>query len=328
MTYKRPAMFAALTLVFAAVPAAASAQLQLAPGKGDNIGDAIDLGSLKPSPAVAGFDADTSAYTTQPALNEFNKCGSSVYGKTIWSTFKTPRTGQLDVTAAGFDAAIGLARQTSSSVVGGRCTDRLAGRIESYGRNNLPTVVKGQTYFLQVGGAQQRDGSFAGGPLEVAVELLKPQVVNGADAGLNYKFGKGGIKVSSVRVSGPRGSSIIAFCAKKCGKRVTIRPRTAVSGPVQRVRAARRLAPGTDNVFAAAPRSDVDSIPVSAAARQIFKGRKIRNGNTLFVAVVAKDQIGQIFFWKIKKNAAGPKQIGCIEPTSNKVKRVGACNGS
>jgi hypothetical protein len=48
----------------------------------------------------------------------------------------------------------------------------------------------------------------------------------------------------------------------------------------------------------------------------------------VFVAVVAPDQIGEIFFWKVKKSAAGPKQLGCIEPNSSRVKAIGKCNGS
>src|SRR3954468_24350791 len=101
MTPKRLAILIALVLV-AALPSNASAILQVTPRGGDNISGAINFGTLSPSPSVAALDANTNTYTTQS--NEFNKCGSSIYGKTIWARFRTPRTGRMDITSAGFDA--------------------------------------------------------------------------------------------------------------------------------------------------------------------------------------------------------------------------------
>src|SRR3954470_21770549 len=140
MNFKRLVTCAVL-VVAAALPASASAQLQVAPPGGDSVGDAVDLGTLSPSPSVFGFDADTSSYTLQPDLGEFNQCGSTVYDKTVWARFKTPRTGQIDVTAAGFDGVIGLSHQTRTGLAPGPCTDRLSGRIESFRRDSLPDVV-------------------------------------------------------------------------------------------------------------------------------------------------------------------------------------------
>jgi hypothetical protein len=331
MTFKRLVTCAVVALA-AALPASASAQLQVPPPGGDNAEDAINLGTLQGSPSVFGFDADTSTYTTQSG--EFNQCGSTVYGKTVWSRFKAPRTGQVDVTAAGFNAVLGLSSLSKSgSLTPGPCSDRLTGAIESFPRETLPTVTKGSSYYLQVGGAQQ-GGAFAGGGLEVAVELLKPKVVNGADAGLAYKFGKGGIKITSVRIDGPKGSRALVFSChgtKKCGKQQTYKFKSAFAAKpvlqqkIQKVDLARRSPSG---MFASAAPKKADDAPLYAAARQVLKGRKIKNGDMLFVAVVAPNQIGQIFFWKIKKNAAGPKQIGCVEPTTFTIKAVGKCNGS
>src|SRR3954451_5881409 len=98
MTLKRLVAVAVLVMA-AALPASASAQLQVAPPGGDDVSNAIDLGTISPRPNVYGFDADTSTYTLQQ--KEFNQCGNSLYDKTVWASFRTPRTGQIDITAAG-----------------------------------------------------------------------------------------------------------------------------------------------------------------------------------------------------------------------------------
>jgi hypothetical protein len=328
MTLKRQLMCAVFA-VAAIFPATAGAQLQIAPPQGDSTGDMINLGSLRPTPSVVGFDADTTTYTTE--AGEFNQCGQSVYGNTIWSTFRTPRFGRLDVTAAGYDSVIGLARIQSGRIQGGPCSDRIGGRIESFRRDALPRVKKNATYALQVGGFQQPDGSFARGPLEVAVELLAPEAVSG-DAILTYRFGRGGIKVTSIRVDGPPDAVAVVFCAPRCGRdtRLNLKP-TVFRQPVQKVDVARRE--GSDGgrfVTAPAPKlnhpllKDAEAV---ASAKTAFRGRKIKNGRTLFVAILAEDRIGQIFFWRIRKNVAGTKQLGCIEPGSTRVKRIRTCTG-
>jgi hypothetical protein len=218
-------------LMALAVPAAASAQ---GAGPGDNYLDALPLGSgpLQPSPSVIGVSADTTNYTTEgpggifgPA-GEFNACGQSAYGKTFWSYFTVDRTGRIDITAAGYDAVIGLAAFASPAnpaPVGGPCVDRLAGKIESFPRDNLPTVIKGGYYAIQVGGFQTPDGAIAGGPVDVAVELLPPEQLIG-DAGLTWTSTRGGIKVRQVRVDGPNGSEARISCARKsCGRRLTVK---------------------------------------------------------------------------------------------------------
>src|SRR4051794_17479804 len=131
------AAFAALLLL----PAAALAQA----GPGDRYQDPIVLGSqtspLPISPAVLGYNADTANYTIQdgdPIFGggpEFNECGNSAYGKTVWGIFYTNRTGRVDITAAGFDGVIGLAsfkNPQEATPTGGPCVDRLSGKIESF----------------------------------------------------------------------------------------------------------------------------------------------------------------------------------------------------
>jgi hypothetical protein len=316
-----------------ALPAAASAQ----GGPGDNYLDSLPLGSgpLSPSPAVIGVNADTTNYTTEgpggsfgPA-GEFNACGQSAYGKTFWSYFTVNRTGRIDITAAGYDAVIGLASfespQNAVPPQGGPCVDRLSGKIESFPRDNLPTVIKGGWYAIQVGGFQTPDGAIAGGPVEVAVELLPPEQLI-ADAGLTWVSTRNGIRVRQVRVDGPNGSVAAIECIrKKCGKRQIVRnpkPIGVFATPVAKVNpqsSGKKVQPAKR-----------DRTTVRMATKNVFKGRTIPNGGRLAVVVVSQtdDQIGQIFFWDVKKNAAGPKNIGCVEPASGRVKKLGACNGS
>lgn len=316
-------LLAVCALALLALPAAASAQ---GAGPGDNLSDALPLGNgpLPPSPAVIGVTADTSNYTTEQG--EFNACGNSAYGKTMWSIFGVDRTGRIDITAAGYDAVIGLARVTNAqgNIQGGPCVDRLSGKIESFPRDNLPTVQKGGIYAIQVGGFQRPDGQFEGGPVEVAVELLPPEQII-ADAGLAWRSTRGGIRVTSVRVDGPNGSAAAIGCIRKrCGRDQTVR-NPKVKGVFARPVA--KVDPkSSGRKFVPAKASDA---PVRMATKTVFRGRKVPNGGRLAVVVVSQteDQIGQIFFWDVRRNAAGPKQIQCVEPDGRTFRRQGTCTG-
>jgi hypothetical protein len=327
------AVFAALAALLL-LPAAALAQA----GPGDRYQDPIVLGTatqpLPITPAVVGFNVDTTNYTTQdgdPIFGggpEFNACGQSAYGKTAWSIFYTNRTGRVDITAAGFDAVIGLASFDSPQnavPAGGPCVDRRSGNIESFPRDNLPTVQKGGWYAIQVGGFQGQNGQFAGGPLEVNVELLPPEQLI-ADAGLTWKSTSGGVKVTSVRVDGPQGSVAAIGCIKKkCGRTQTVRNPKAV-GVFSRTLA--KLNPRSSGRKLQPATRDRDAVRM--ATKNVFKGRKIPNGGRLAVVVISQnaDQIGQIFFWDVKKNAAGPKNIQCVEPDGKRFRRQGTCTGA
>jgi hypothetical protein len=326
-------VFAALAALLL-LPAAALAQA----GPGDRYQDPIVLGTssqpLPITPAVVGFNVDTTNYTTQdgdPIFGggpEFNACGQSAYGKTAWSIFYTNRTGRVDITAAGFDAVIGLASFASPQnavPAGGPCVDRRSGNIESFPRDNLPTVQKGGWYAIQVGGYQGQGGAFAGGPLEVNVELLPPEQLI-ADAGLTWKSTRGGVKVTSVRVDGPQGSVAAIGCIrKKCGRDQTVRNPKPV-GVFSRTLA--KVDPSsTGKKLEPAKASDA---PVRMATKNVFKGRTIPNGGRLAVVVLSQnaDQIGQIFFWDVRNNAAGAKNIQCVEPDGKKFRAQGKCTGA
>jgi hypothetical protein len=328
MNAKRLLTTAVLALA-AAVAAPAAAQAGAGPG--DDLAAAISPpnGVLPLStvgdPHVLGFEVDTSAYTTE--ATEPVRCPqrgyTTTYGKTAWGIFKAPQYGRLDATAAGFDSVISLFDATANGA-GVACTDRLASKIEAFRRDDLPTVKKNHTYYVQVGGAQQPDASFVGGQLAVDLELIRPEVTTG-DAVLTWVSAGGGVKVKSLKVTGPSGSQIVASCVrKKCGKGVGFSVRKPVfEQKIAPLRLASRIAPRP-----VAESAGFDATPVSAAAsKNIFKGRRIKNGTTLFVAVQREDEIGVIYFWNVKRNAAGSKNVGCIEPNSTKIKGVGSCTG-
>jgi hypothetical protein len=329
MSRNRLLTCAALALVTAfSVPATA----QAGAGPGDDLTAALQppansapfiLLSTATDPHIAGFQVDTSAYTTE--VSEPVRCPqrtyTTTYGKTVWATFKAPQFGRLDVTAAGFDSVISLF-DASANGAGIGCVDRLAGKIESFPRDSLPTVKKNHTYFVQIGGAQQPDSSFVGGPLAVDLELIRPEVTVG-DAVLSWLGGGGGVRIKSLSINAPRGSAVAVGCLNKsCGKLRSF----AVQKPVFRQKIGGSLAPRLAAYAVPAERTFADP-SASAAAGPKLNGKRIKNGDTLVVAVQRPDQIGVLYFWRVARNAAGTKEVRCIEPGSLKFKRVGTCTG-
>jgi hypothetical protein len=76
------------------------------------------------------------------------------------------------------------------------------------------------------------------------------------------------------------------------------------------------------------PRKESDEA-VRFATKNVFRGRRIPNGARLVAYVESRsdDQIGQVFYWDVRGNAAGAKQIGCLEPGSRRIQRLGTCDG-
>ena len=322
MNFKRLTICAVLAAT-AAFPASAMAGA----GPGDDIADAIfPPGSTLPlstasDPNILGFEVDTSAYGTESGEPTSCPVSRTSYGKTVWGGFRAPQYGRLDVTAAGFDAVIMLIDANANRIVD--CTDRLAGKIESFPRDDLPTVKKGRVYAVQVGGAVQPDGSVPGGGLSVNLELIRPEQTVG-DAILSWRGTRGGVRISSLKIDGPRGSTVTVGCLRKsCGKTRSYRFKQPVfKQAIDKVDVGIR-APW----FPKAKAGAVERPEVFSAAKTILRGKKIKNGDTIFAAVQAEDQIGQIFYWRIKNGIAGTKSVGCIEPGSTKIKRVGTCRG-
>jgi hypothetical protein len=324
MTSKRLLTSAAIALV-AAVTAPAAAMAGAGPG--DDIADAITPPdavlplSTVSDPHVLGYEPNTSAYTTEAGENLGCPVSRTNYGKTVWGAFKASQFGRLDVTAAGFDSVISLYDATANGAEIA-CTDRLAGRIEAFRRDSLPTVKKGHVYGVQVGGAVQPDGSTPGGDLAVDLELIRPEVTNG-DAVLTWLVRRGGVKIKNLKLVAPRGSIVTVGCLKKsCGKVKSY----GVTKPVIRqkiggINLARRL--GIPSAVSA------EKAIAHTAAKPKLNGKRIKNGDTLLVAIQREDEIGVIYFWNVKRNGAGSKNVGCIEPDPSKIKirRVGTCTG-
>jgi hypothetical protein len=113
-------------------------------------------------------------------------------------------------------------------------------------------------------------------------------------------------------------------CVKKsCGKARSFGvSKTVFRQKIAAVNLKQRLGAGS-----AAPERSFAKTTAHVAAKPNLKGKRIKNGDTLFVAVQREDEIGVIYFWKVKRNGAGSKNVGCIEPNSTKIKRVGTCTG-
>ena len=327
MTTKRLMISAVAALAAAAFAPAAA---QAGAGPGDDVADAITPpGNVLPlstvtNPHILGFEVDTTNYTTESG--EPTQCPqrgyTSTYAKTAWGAFRAAQYGRLDATAAGYDSVISLFDATANGVSIG-CTDRLASKIEAFRRDDLPTVKKNHVYLVQIGGAQQADGSFAGGPLAVDLELIRPEVTTG-DAVLTWLSARGGVKIKSLKLTAPSGAVVTVGCLKKsCGKARSYGVRKPVfRQKIARLDLAKPIAPGT-----AAPERSFAKTTAVAAAKPNLKGKRIKNGDTLIVAVQREDEIGVIYFWTVRHNAAGSKNVGCIEPNSTKIKRVGSCTG-
>jgi hypothetical protein len=327
MSRNRLLTCAAVALAAAlSVPAAA----QAGAGPGDDTAQAISpdtQGGFLPlstasQPHILGFDIpDTSNYTTEPG--EPLRCASSgtTYAKTAWGVFKAPQYGRVSITAAGFDSVITLLDATTNRIV--KCTDRLLGKIEQFPNDSLPTVKKNHVYGVQLGGAVQADGSFAGGGLTVNMELIRPATTV-ADAVLTWVSAGGGVKIKSLRVTPPRGSVITLGCLKKsCGKVRSFSVSKTVFGQKISSSFVSRLGAGGFSL----DRTSADA-PVRMAAKPNLNGKRIKNGDTLVVAIQGEDQIGVVYVWQVKRGAAGSKIVGCREPNFGAIRlRVGSCTG-
>jgi hypothetical protein len=324
MNFKRLTLCAvmALTAVF---PAAAMAGA----GPGDDIAEAIfpPGGTLPLStasdPNILGYTVDTSAYGTQDGEPTNCPVSRTSLGKTVWGGFRAPQFGRLDVTAAGFDAVIMLIDVNANRLV--NCTDRLAGRIESFPRDSLPTVKKGRTYAVQVGGAVQPDGSVPGGGLEVDLELIRPEITTG-DATMSWVGTRGGVKIRSLSINAPRGASVVVGCVRKsCGRTRAYNAKSVLREKISDAGFLQRLA--VKPADAPAELSYAKTSPQAAGRRPNFNGKRIKNGDTFLVAIQREDEIGVIFVWRVKNGVAGTKTVGCIEPNSTRIKRLGTCRG-
>jgi hypothetical protein len=228
---------AALAVLAAALPAAtAAADEQIAPPKADAYLQPVFLnnGNGLVGGDKLSFGADTTTYTTQKSLYdpkfdssgnpvqgpagpaEPTKCGSTVYGKTIWTAFHASHYGVADITATStsFDEVIRVIPfenpQTNPAPdVPGSCFDDKAG----FTQTASGIVTPGQWYAVQVGGTLKKKTP-AGGPVQIEIALDPPPAVDG-DAVLRWSHGK----VASLKVVGvAKGSTVALSCSKRACK--------------------------------------------------------------------------------------------------------------
>src|SRR3954470_4263395 len=222
----------------AALPATAAADEQVAAPKADAYLQPVFLNNG--NGLVAGdqlsFSADTTSYTKQKSLYdptfdpngnpvkgpagpaEPTSCGSTAYGRTIWTAFHASRYGVADIsaTSTSFDPVIRVIQFENPSTnpapeLPGSCFDDSAG----FAQTASGIVTPGQWYAVQVGGTLKKK-SPAGGPVQLKVALDPAPQVDG-DAVLRYSGGK----VSSLKVVGvAKGSRVTLTCSQRACKSV------------------------------------------------------------------------------------------------------------
>jgi hypothetical protein len=276
-TRVRKAALLGLAAAVALPVAAASADEQIAAPKADaylqpvflNNGNALVAGDQ------LSFGADTTTYTTQKSLYdptfdangnpvkgpagpaEPTSCGTTVYGKTIWTAFHAKRYGvaNISATSTSFDPVIRVIQFENPSTnpapdLPGSCFDGSAG----FAQTASGIVTPGQWYAVQVGGTLKKKGP-AGGPVQVELALDPPPAVDG-DAVLRWSRGK----VSSLKVAGVTKDAIVTLsCAKRACKSV------------------KRKA--------------------SKAKFTLLSNAKVKKGTTVVVRIAATGYIGKQFVW-------------------------------
>src|SRR3954454_15782316 len=258
--------------------AAASADEQIAVPKADaylqpvflNNGNALVAGDQ------LSFGADTTTYTTQKSLYdptfdangnpvkgpagpaEPTSCGSTVYGKTIWTAFHAKRYGMANIsaTSTSFDPVIRVIQFENPSTnpapdLPGSCFDGSAG----FAQTASGIVSPGQWYAVQVGGTLKKK-SPAGGTVQVELALDPPPAVDG-DAVLRWSRGR----VTSLKVAGvTKGATVTLTCAKRACKSVKKN--------------------------------------ASKAKFALLSNRKVKKGTTIVVRITASGYVGKQFVWR------------------------------
>jgi hypothetical protein len=342
MSFKRAL---ALTLtVAAALPAAASAQEQIAPPRGDNyLGPVFLNDESAPFPSdPIGIVADTTSYTTQADMfnppsqggpAEPNDCGTP-YGNTIWSVFYSNRYGLMNVSSAGpFDSVIAVIPfngpdDPAPDFDNGYCTDSLTG----FQQDTSFLVSPKRWYAIQVGGT----GNPQGGSLQVKYQLDPPPRID-ADAVLSWRTNGRVATVKSLVVNAPKGARVAVSCTHHgCGKNpkpftvkkgALLKPIAAV-GPaapagVHMTRegtlgaGARTAAPAGDAAVKAQAKTQVRA----AKKYKLLAGRKLKNGTQIVIRVYASGYIGKHFSYKVKSGGVSSKTVRCTNPGSSKPRK-------
>jgi hypothetical protein len=340
MSFKRALPLA--LMVALALPAAATAQEQITPPRGDNYLAPVFLKEGNPlvKGDELGFTVDTSTYTTQadlfdPAYDEngnpmSNPSGGggaeptvcegyqqpSTYGKTIWTVFHPRGYGTVEITASSgtFDEIIRVIAfpgpdKDATPSLPGSCFDDLAGFQEEASG----IVYPGQWYAVQVGGTINRTSASQGGPMQVKVGLGPPPRLDG-DAVLSWTSQGGRAKIKSLVVSAPRGARVKVTCSHRgCGKN----PRPFTARKTDLLKPISAVGPAAGNGAKLRPKTQVRA----AKKYKLLAGRRLKNGTTITIRVYADGFIGKHFSYKVKKGAVSSKTVRCTNPGSSKPRR-------
>ena len=258
--------------------APASADEQIAPPKADAYLQPVFLNSGNPFAArdTLSFSADTTSYTAQGSLYdpqfdangnpvkgpagpaEPTTCGSTKYGRTIWTAFHASKYGvaNISATSTSFDEVIRVVPFENPSSnpapdLPGSCFDDSAG----FTQTASGIVTPGQWFAVQVGGTAGKKAT-AGGPVQVKIALDPPPVVDGT-AVLRWSHGR----VSSLKVAGvTKGARVALSCSKHA------------------CRSVRKTA--------------------TKAKFTLLSNRKVKKGAVVTVKVTATGYIGKQFVWR------------------------------
>jgi hypothetical protein len=353
--------------VLAALPGAAAA----APPDNDHYlfnqlmhpgGTFSNPGPFPEPPSVPGLNVDTSEATEQGDL--YNPPGSggppeplacqigpgqvSEIRKTMWMSFRPHRYGRMKIqTSGGFDSTIlvmpfDAPDDPTPRPEFGFCTDRLSGFSEDFGDDrNIPPVIRGAWYAVQVGGFRDPNtGNAGGGPVEARFEFLRPATIGGADAVLRGSGTSSGIRVSELAVTGPRGARIEVTCTRGGCRRDTATARLgdppAFMRPLGKVlppdpasdvemTGASGKSPSPPLARLAATRAAASPIARTARTRKFLRGRRLRAGVKIEVRITSPGMIGRYFSFTVARGRPKPKVRRCLEPFSRKPQR--RCNG-
>jgi hypothetical protein len=295
-----------------------------------------DFTHPKPIPdgSVPGYTVDTTMYGVQSDVfnppgsggpPEPTSCGTTDYGKTVWSVFYADRWGRAAIKAVGgFDPVIAIipfndpATDATPHISKGLCVDRLIGLSEDFG-DSPPAVAPGW-YAIQMGGSGN-----AGGTLQGTLEFLHPARLTPASASLSYQNATSkGAKVS-VKATAPKGAKISFKCVKvSCGKLPRSQTIKKPAGPAL----ARPL--GTVSLRGAAagrvlPRAAAKSDPPVFEARSYIKNKFLKRGTRLEVRITAPGYVGTYVSWTVGSGKVSSPNRGCLNPGASKPAR--RCNG-
>lgn len=332
MTPKRLALVTAACLV--ALPSA-SAFAQTPPDN-DHYLQSVPFntsgqaGDPPPDAQELEHSVDTTAATEQADL--FNPPGSGgpaetltcdgvPFGKTVWYDVYPNRNGNLRVLSVGtgFDPVIAIYRfrpgqNVAPDLSESTCVNARTGPTEEL----IVPIVAGRAYTMQIGGVNGGGGPHQGtfGFFRTTAERLR------ADATLRATPTPNGIRVSSLRVTAPRGARIAVSCTRReCRRRALNATVGTLADPIGPVSPATSSAARKGSAAAAqAPRAE-------AARTRSFsnvRGERLAAGSAIEIRVTRRGFIGSYIKYTVRRGNFR-KTTRCMNPGSTVPRR--RCSG-